>query len=450
MHEAPDLVPGDDGPHSVGAENRGGGVADVQLGVIAGGRDHSLRVFAGDIAAEGALERPGPPGVGRDLLDIIAQGRDRDPAAQDGCIVLFRKIRLAEGGVHLLEVGHGPAQIFLGQLQAEVVIRLQEDGPAHHQALADRPVGGLAEVAALGVLGVCPASQDADLHVRDLRPGQDTAVAALLQVGQDQPLPVEGQVIDGAPALEDQAAPGLAGLQQEVDLRVVAQGLEVADALRGLRYGLPVDDAGLAEGHPHAEPVLDQPLQDLPLDLAHDLDRDLLFLLVIGEAEHGVLLLQGPQLPVGPVEILVRRQDQPALHDRLQKAARFLCARQSPQAHAGPGGGQARDRDDDARGSLLQGIVFFPLIKAQLGRLFRQALFVRTLGDLLPGQEDAACDLDPGQPGPAGIMGDLVDPGPEFRGTGRLRRQQVQQGQEVVHPLLLQRGSETDREELSL
>ena len=50
MHKTADLVPGNDGAGAVGAEHRGGRVADIQLGVIARGRDDRLRVFAGDIA----------------------------------------------------------------------------------------------------------------------------------------------------------------------------------------------------------------------------------------------------------------------------------------------------------------------------------------------------------------------------------------------------------------
>ena len=427
---------------------------------------------------QGALQGSRAPGIGGDLLDIVAQGRDRDRAAQDdvsaaagscasgtvpgartGSAARTRtargtagKLRLSEGGVHLLQVRHGAAHVLLRKFQHKVIGGLQEDGLCHHEALADRPVGRLAEVAALGVLGMGPAADDTDLHIGDLCPGQDAAVAPLLQVGQDQALPVERQVVDSAAALEDQAGPRFPGLQKEMDFRVVAQGFEVADALRRLRDGLFIDDAGGSEFHPHAEAVLDHALQDLALDLAHDLDCDLLFLLVIGEAEHGILLLQGAELAVGREEVLAGRQEQAGLHDRLQQALGLLRAGLRAQAHARARPRQAGDRHDDAGGRLLQGLVFFSLIETELGRLLGLTLFIRALRDQLAGLQGAAGDLHPGQAcagsrtacgntcspcaSAAALVGDLVDPGAEGIPTGRLHGQRIQHGQKVVDSLL--------------
>ena len=66
---------------------------------------------------------------------------------------------------------------------------LQQDALGLHQPLAHRPVGGLAEVAPLGVLGMGPARHQGDLHIRERGAGQDPQVDPLSQMGQHQALP---------------------------------------------------------------------------------------------------------------------------------------------------------------------------------------------------------------------------------------------------------------------
>ena len=282
------------------------------------------------------------------------------------------------------------------------------------------------------------APDNTDLHVRDLRPRQDTPVAALLEMGHDQPLPVECQVIDTAPALKDQAAPRLSGLKEEMDLRIVPQRLEVADSLRRFCDSLLINDPGRAEIHLHAKPFQDQPLQDLPLDPAHDLDSDLFFLLVIGEVKHRILLLQSPQHPVGAIEVLTGRKDEAALHDGLQELFRLrrLCLR--PQALPCAGGGQAGHRDNDPRRSLLQGFKFYSFIEAQLGSLLRLPLLVDTFRNNLPGQKRSARHLQPGEPGTVPVVCDLVYPRPEAVPADRCRRQSVQHSQQDIDPFFTQ------------
>ncbi|CAN3986437.1 DUF3847 domain-containing protein, partial [Dysosmobacter welbionis] len=94
-----------------------------------------------------------------------------------------------------------------------------------HQPLAHRPIGGLAEVAALRVLHVGPARRQGDLHIRNGGAGQHPQVLLLRQMGQDQPLPTALQLVLRAGRPELQAAAPLPGLQQQMDLCIVAQGL---------------------------------------------------------------------------------------------------------------------------------------------------------------------------------------------------------------------------------
>ena len=108
-----------------------------------------------------------------------------------------------------------------------------------------------------------------DLHIRDRSAGQDAPVDLFLQVSQDQPLPVQGQVVRGHVRAEDQAAPGRQRFQPQVDLRVMAQRLIVPNALHRFRDGLPIQHAGLPEGDLQPEPILHLPAQDLQVHLAH-------------------------------------------------------------------------------------------------------------------------------------------------------------------------------------
>ena len=88
----------------------------------------------------------------------------------------------------------------------------------------------------------------------------------------------------------------------------MAQGLKVADALHRGGDGLPVADGAGAEGHLQAEPLPEHPLQDLQLDLPHQLDVDLPGLLVPGDVELGVLLFQLAELLQGRVGVHPLRQ----------------------------------------------------------------------------------------------------------------------------------------------
>ena len=78
----------------------------------------------------------------------------------------------------------------------------------------------------------------------------------------------------------------------------------MAHALDWGGNGLPVDDAPLAEGHLHAEPLGDETLEDLQLHLPHELHVELPQPLVPHQVELGILLLQLFQLLEGGVGIL--------------------------------------------------------------------------------------------------------------------------------------------------
>ena len=138
-----------------------------------------------------------------------------------------------------------------------------------HQAVADGAVGGLAEVAALGVLQMGASRDQLDVHVRQRRAGEHARMGALEHVGLDQPLPVQRQIVHVALRFKGHAAAPRPGRQPQPDLGVVLQRLVVADADGGGGDGLHVQDARRAEVQPQAEAIQRQTAQNLRLNAAH-------------------------------------------------------------------------------------------------------------------------------------------------------------------------------------
>ena len=100
-------------------------------------------------------------------------------------------LQLGKGGGHGPQIPDGPAHLGLGQAQTEVVIGLQQDALRLHQPLAQGPVGGLAKVAAFGVLQMGPACGQGDFHIGDGCAGEDPQVGLFPEMGENQPLPGE-------------------------------------------------------------------------------------------------------------------------------------------------------------------------------------------------------------------------------------------------------------------
>ena len=111
--------------------------------------------------------------------------------------------------MHVFHIRHRPSQITCGQFHTEAVKRFQQNALCLHQSLPHSAVGRLPEIAALGMLRVGPAGQDADLHIRDGTARQHTTVYLFFQMCQHQPLPVFIQYVFTAQAAETQPAAAL-------------------------------------------------------------------------------------------------------------------------------------------------------------------------------------------------------------------------------------------------
>ena len=181
-----------------------------------------------------------------------------------------------------------------------------------------------------------PPRQQGDVHVGQRRAGQHAPVLPFQHVGQDQPLPVDGQVVLRALGGHgDPAAPRPRG-QKEVDLRVMAEGLVMAGPLHGVPDGFPVQHAPLREADLQAEAVLELAGQHFQLHLAHDLHLDAPQLGQPHHVELGVLLFQLAEAGQGPVLVLPRGQGDPVGKHGGKGLAHVLPAAAQPLPGVGP------------------------------------------------------------------------------------------------------------------
>ena len=238
VHIIAHLVPRDDEARAVGAEDGVRRVLHIVLGFVARSLHHLLGVMAGAVAVQRQAQPPPAPGVADHLHGVAAHGGGGGFAREGGRLAVRRSLGRVEAALHPLDIVQRPAQILGGQLQPEGVPRLQQlrfaDAAGHHQPLPHGAVGGLPEIAALGVLEVGAARDEGDFHIRQRGPDEDAQMLLFFQMGQHQPLPVFIQHLFPAVGGKLQPAAGGQRLQLEVDFRIVAEGLVVAHALHGL------------------------------------------------------------------------------------------------------------------------------------------------------------------------------------------------------------------------
>ena len=443
MHMQGYLVPLHVEARTVAAEHRIRGVFHIPLRVVAGGFDDHLRVGAGAVSGGGQAQTPPPPGVGVHLRRVVPQcGGGGGTGEQGGDAVVLRGGQLC---AHALQVGHGAAQTVGGQLQTELVPRLQQHALGLHQPLPHRPVGGLTEIPALGVLQVRLAAGQRDAHIGERRAGEHPSVGLLGQMGQDQPLPVAVEQILRAGRAEHKAAAGRARLQNEMHLGVVAQRLVVPHALHGGADGLFVKDAPGAEAHRKAEPPGDEVLQHLKLHRPHELQADAAVALVPADVELGILLLQRAQGLVDAVGVGPLGQQELVGHHRLQHRAAGveLCAQPLPR----PGVGETSDRAYRAGQSLLHGGELRAGVHPELvGLLLPVGLVgggrLGCAGEQILDTQAAAGDLHVGQALAPLAPADLEHRGGEGLAVIGAGREGAQPFQQRVHPVQLQRRAE--------
>ena len=132
------------------AENGGGGIICVALGVIAKGRDDLVLILAGLVPAHGAGELSAAAGVGCDVGKVVAQRAHRRITREYG--VFPHALRGIDRSAHVLEVGHRAADTLGGNFKAEVIVRFKKQAFRLHEPLPHGAIGCLTKIAALGVL----------------------------------------------------------------------------------------------------------------------------------------------------------------------------------------------------------------------------------------------------------------------------------------------------------
>ena len=419
------------------------GIVQIRFRVVGAFRDHRFRVVAGGVAVEGQLQTAQPLGVGRQRFGVVLHlGCGHQPPECGQTAAGFRSLKLAAHGP---DIGDAPAGLLGGHRENKVVPGFQQHGFGLHQPLPHRPVGGLPEVAALGVLQMGLAHQQGDFHIRNGRAGKDAPVDFFTQVSQNQLLVIAVQHIRGAHGVEHQpAAPGQ-GLQQQMHLGVVAQGFKMSHALHGIFNGFLVENSPVVQLHVKAKTLLHQRLKDFQLHPAHDLHMDLA--VFPQEPELGFFLLQKPQLGQHHRRIRPRRESYPVSHHRLQSGR--LSLRLRAKGLSRPCLGQARHRHQFSRFHSLRGSKFIAGIGSQLQNLF---LDIFTLGIFVgkgrANLQFAAGELEPCQAVSLSIPGNFVDLRPKFRGILPFRSEFIQNFQQLVHAVQLQRGAKAAGKQL--
>ena len=180
------------------------------------------------------------------------------------------------------------------------------------------PKSDLPEITSLRMFLVSSPRRQYDLHIRDRRTSQHTCVFLFFQMGEHQSLPVPVQHILAAFRSKMHPGASLPGFQPQMHFRIMAQRLKMPHALHRFFNGLFINDIPLSEHHQHMEPFFDQALEDLGLDVSHDLDMDFPQPLIPYYVHLRDFLFQLFQIPQHSVDITVIRKDHTTGQHRLQ------------------------------------------------------------------------------------------------------------------------------------
>ena len=176
------------------------------------------------------------------------------------------------------------------------IIRLQKHTFGLHQPLPHGTVGGLAKITARGVLEMCSAGNKGNTHIGDRRTGQHAPVNFFLQMGKDQPLPVQIKRVGGAVGIKYKAAAPLTRLQDQMHFCIMPQRFIMADALHGVGDRFPVEDTSRPKGDIQIEALFQKTFQYFCLYSSHQLKADLSERTVPENMQERIFLLQLTEL----------------------------------------------------------------------------------------------------------------------------------------------------------
>lgn len=152
-----------------------------------------------------------------------------------------------EGAGHALDVAHGtadhvcctssrnryhgsssrqlPSPAVSGRLSTGRLGPATDSSSGFHKPLTNRTIGGLAEVAAFGMLQMRAASHQSHLDIGERRANEHTEMLTLGQMGQNQPLPIAVQIVFGQGRGHSDSAARLPWFQQDMCFGIMTERL---------------------------------------------------------------------------------------------------------------------------------------------------------------------------------------------------------------------------------
>ena len=245
------------------------------------------------------------------------------------------------------------------------------------------------------------------------------------EIRHDKALPVAVELIRGAAAFKAQPRAALCRFYEKVHLGIVAQRLEMPDAVHGSRHRLLIGDTAGGDLHIEVEPLAYELGEHLGLHPAHYVHAYLAQALVPPDMKLGILILELPQLLIGRQRVRALGEGYAVAHDGFRLRLRGIAFKAEPLTCVAAV--KSLYGDDASCRSLLHRLVICAGIDAQLG----DGLSVYTVAVM----QGAACYLHAAEPAAARIAHDLVHPRAEGLGIVRSGRVFFDEFHELPHAL---------------
>ena len=291
---------------------------------------------------------------------------------------------------------------------------------------------------------MCTACRKSDLHVGDGRACEGSDVSLLLQMSEDEALPVQVKVVGVDGRIKHQSASPWQWLHEQMHFGIVSQRFVMANALGCELYSLLVGNCTVCKSHRIAESLGYEALQHFKLHRSHKLYVYLTELLVPDDVKLWVFVLEDAHILQRFVYVFLRGKHDTVGHDRLQHRS----VRVADSAYSLPcvGACKSRHSTDFPCLRLVSGTEFLAAVKAYGTYLARDLIAVLIgVGQSLTHIESAAHNLHVGQTASLRVIGYLVDLGSEFALTLRFCGEPVKDFKQFSDPAHFQSRTEHTR-----
>ena len=190
------FVPGNNDAGTMGAEDGIRGIPDIPAGIISFFTDDLFRIRTGLPVQKSGGQAAAAFCEDSQLAAVFRAGgggNRRGQAAQ----VFPGVLRYIEAAAHQAQIAHDPADTVFRNGDIQRHPGFQQDAAGFHQPLAEGAVGSLAEITAFGMLEMRFSGDQRDVQIRYGGTGEHAHMYFFPEMGYDEPLPVEGQIIRG-------------------------------------------------------------------------------------------------------------------------------------------------------------------------------------------------------------------------------------------------------------